>query len=55
MKRKHVALLAVTLVVLAVAGFGIKMLNDVNTYREQVEAISISNIDLSKVKDGTFF
>jgi len=57
MKKKQVVILSVLMIVVLVGYFGIKGIKsyiDLKTYRKQVAAIAISNVDLSKVPDGTY-
>lgn len=57
MKKKQLIILAV-LVVFIIGGYygvtGIKSFVDLKTYQKQVEEITISNVDLSKVEDGNY-
>ena len=57
MKKKQLMILA-ALVVVIIGGYlgvtGIKSFIDLKTYQKQVEDITISNVDISKVADGTY-
>lgn len=57
MKKKQFIILAVLMVVL-IGGYlgmrGIRSYIDLKTYQKQVADITISNIDISKVADGTY-
>ena len=57
MKKKQI-LIATLILVFAITGYfgikGIKFYNDMKEYKKQVAEISISNVDLTKVADGTY-
>ncbi len=57
MKKKQVLILAILLVVIIGGYFsvkGIKAYADLKTYQKQVADITIANVDVSKVADGTY-
>jgi len=54
MKKKQVLIPILLAIVIAGGSFGIKMLLDLKTYREQVNAISISDVDLDRIGDGIY-
>lgn len=54
MKRKRVILIIMLAVVITGVCFGIKLYLDLQTYKQQVEAITITDVDLSKIADGTY-
>lgn len=57
MKKRRVVILAVSVLMIVGAYFGImgiKSYIDLKTYQKQVADITISNVNLSKVVDGTY-
>jgi uncharacterized protein with FMN-binding domain len=57
MKKKQLITLAVLVVVIVGSYYGvtgIKSFIDLKAYQKQVEEITISNVNLSKVEDGTY-
>lgn len=54
MKKKRVTLIIVLTVVVIGLCFGVKLYLDLQTYKQQVEAITITDMDLSKITDGTY-
>lgn len=57
MKKKQIIILVVFIAVIIGGYFGItgiKAYNDLKTYQKQVNEITISNVNLSKVVDGTY-
>lgn len=51
---KSTMIIAISLVILCVGIYGIKYLIDIKQYKEVIEGIKITNVDLSKIKDGTY-
>lgn len=54
MKKKKVLMLFVLVIIIAGIFIGVKLINDLNAYKAQVDAISISDVDLSKIEDGVY-
>lgn len=54
MKKKRVVLLVIGILVIIAVGIGMKLSSDLAKYRKQVEAINITGVELTKVKDGTY-
>lgn len=54
MKKRQIIVYALILIVAAGAFFGIKSYAELKKYQKQVEDINISEVDLSKVPDGTY-
>lgn len=57
MKRKQVIIAAICIVIVIGGYFGIKgirSLSDLKTYQKQVQEITITDVDLNKVPDGTY-
>ncbi len=57
MKKKHV-IIAIICIAVVIGGYygikGIRSLIDLKTYQKQVNDITISEVDLNKVPDGTY-
>jgi uncharacterized protein with FMN-binding domain len=57
MKKKRLLVLVVLVVVIIGGYFGVRGINayaDLKTYQKQVADITISNVDISKIADGTY-
>lgn len=57
MKKKQVIIIAVLVAVITGSYFGAKGINaytDLKTYKKQVKEITISNVNMSKIEDGTY-
>ncbi len=53
-KKKKVILVMICSIALIGAVIGIKYLMDVKSYKEELAAISIENLDLSEIEDGSY-
>lgn len=54
MKKKRVALIIISAVIIAVVCIGVKLCLDLQAYKQQVDEITITDVDLSKIVDGTY-
>lgn len=54
MKKKQVLLPVLVAIVFAGGFFGFKTLMDLNTYKAQINAISITDVDLKRIGDGVY-
>lgn len=54
MKRKRIWVYVVAIAVIIIAAVGICILSVVGNYRRQVDAISISDVNLTDVPDGVY-
>lgn len=54
MKKKRIWVYIVAVVVIIIAGIGIAMLSVIGNYKKQVEAIHITDVNLSEVPDGVY-
>lgn len=52
--RKKVIIVSASLVVLVILGIGGTYIYQMNEYKQKIDNIKISDIDLSKVKDGNY-
>lgn len=51
---KKIVIIAIIVIVLCAGTYGIKYLADVRKYKEIINGISINNVDLSSVNDGSY-
>ncbi|KUO69329.1 MAG: FMN-binding protein [Clostridia bacterium BRH_c25] len=54
MKKKQLIILAVLMIVIVGGYLGVKSYNDLKTYRKQVADITVSNVNVSEIADGTY-
>jgi len=52
--KKNILLLFLCLIVITGITYGIKYLYDLKIYKDKTSSLTISNFDLSKVKDGIY-
>lgn len=54
MNKKQIIILVIILVAVIGSYFGFNYLEELKTYKNQVAEINISNVNLSKIADGTY-
>ena len=54
MKKKRIIAYVIAVVVIIIAGVGIAIMSVVGNYRKQVDAIHISDVNLTDVPDGVY-
>lgn len=52
--NKKIIIVIAGLVIVVCVGFGVKYLLDVKKYKDKIDSIAISDVDLKKVSDGKY-